>query len=174
MIRDIVQKGEEILTRESQEIRFFERNGFCREIVRDLIDTILAQLSKHNFGRGIGLAAPQIGVSKRIFVVQLPEKEKLRVFINPRIICYSREVNVEYEGCLSFFGVRGKVERASEITINYIDEDERGITESYRLFDARLLQHEFDHLGGILYIDRMKPEEDLITYEEYVDNGKWR
>ena len=109
---------------------------------------------------GIGLAAPQVGVLKRVIVVSVEERgfERLAL-INPVIVFSSRETVVFDEGCLSIPGVRADVERPSRVVV-------RGITKSGRLVEitaadllARVLQHEIDHLDGILFIDRLKPEE---------------
>jgi peptide deformylase len=127
------------------------------ESVRALVGDMFRIMGEEG---GIGLAAPQVGVSKRVIVVSVEEKgfERLAL-INPVIVFSSRETVVFEEGCLSIPGVRADVERPSRVVV-------RGITRSGRLVEidaadllARVLQHEIDHLNGVLFIDRLKPEE---------------
>ncbi len=106
--------------------------------------------------KGVGLAAPQIGISKQIAIMN-PEPEderKLIKMINPRIVAASGEkVKVE-EGCLSVPGVRGDVERSERVTVVYRDENGRERTLEAEGLLARIIQHELDHLNGVLFIDR--------------------
>ena len=102
---------------------------------------------------GIGLAAPQIGVSKRMVVMEV-EKDSITL-INPEIIWKSDETEVGEEGCLSFPGIFTEIERASKVKVKYIalDGEEKEIEREG--ISARVLQHEIDHLDGILFIDRI-------------------
>jgi peptide deformylase len=122
---------------------------------------------------GVGLAAPQIGVPWRVFVLEdrdelmaslTPEERKERervafgpkVFFNPTLRLIGEERATFFEGCLSVAGFAGLVERALEVEVSGLDE--HGVAQTWRVrgWPARILQHEFDHLGGTLYIDRMK------------------
>ena len=112
---------------------------------------------------GIGLAAPQIGISKRIFVVDgttLEDKEMTsfkKVFINPVILGEDGDEWEFEEGCLSIPGVRGGVFRKSDILIRYFDENWNEIEESYSGMKARIIQHEYDHIDGKLFVDYFSP-----------------
>ncbi len=115
---------------------------------------------------GVGLAAPQIGLSERIFVVDLspmaseehPEfSDFKKVFVNAHIVERSGELEQVEEGCLSIPGIHEKVPREGEVTITYLDEDLQPREEHYSGFMARVIQHEYDHLDGVLFTDRISP-----------------
>ncbi|MDP2630081.1 MAG: peptide deformylase [Candidatus Uhrbacteria bacterium] len=123
---------------------------------------------------GVGLAAPQIGKSIRLAVIDIhplphrPQVEPIkRVLINPKILSCSRVTESDYEGCLSFDGVRGSVPRAKRVTVCYYNEKGEKRTETATGFFAKVLQHEIDHLNGVLYVDRMKDMRTLMTADEY-------
>ncbi|MCC6729850.1 MAG: peptide deformylase [Chthonomonadales bacterium] len=108
--------------------------------------------------RGLGLAAPQIGVSRRIIIYQLPEEgSALRVIVNPRIVSRKGE-QVGPEGCLSIPMLQGEVARANEVVVKGIDILGRPFRRRGTELEARVLQHEIDHLDGILFIDRAVPD----------------
>jgi peptide deformylase len=122
-----------------------------RSLIADMFDTMYAE-------EGVGLAAPQVGVSDRVIVVD-PHDDETQPFalINPEILDASKETEKNEEGCLSIPGVRDMVERSSRVRV-------RGLSEQgeIREFDAegllsRILQHEVDHLDGILFFDRVGP-----------------
>lgn len=114
---------------------------------------------------GIGLAAPQVGKSVRLFVIDAsalsdehPELEGFRkAFINPQIIESSEEISNYNEGCLSLPTIREDLQRPSSIKISYVDEDFNAFEETYEGIVARIIQHEYDHLDGILLIDHLNP-----------------
>ena len=114
---------------------------------------------------GIGLAAPQVNKSIRLFVIDgtpleedFPElKDFKKVFINAKIIERTGEDDVNDEGCLSLPTIREDVKRPSQITIEYLDEDFNPVKETYTGFAARVVQHEYDHIEGILFIDHLSP-----------------
>lgn len=117
------------------------------------------------FADGIGLAAPQIGLSIRLFVIDLspmaedePEFAGFKkVFINAKILEISGEEVVEEEGCLSLPNIREKVLRKSTIRIQYLDEKFVQQDEVYEGWIARVIQHEYDHIDGTLFVDRISP-----------------
>ena len=134
----------------------------CQDIVEGDID--VKTLSEDMFktmhqADGIGLAAPQIGIAKRIFVVDgsLLEDEDMisfkKVFINPVILKESGDFWEFEEGCLSIPGIRGGVKRRSDIEISYFDENWTKKTETFSGMRARVIQHEYDHIEGKLFID---------------------
>lgn len=123
-----------------------------KEFVKDVYDTMKAE-------DGIGLAAPQIGVSVRACGIELPEEE-FQMFINPEWKFIESEQQGFWEGCLSVPGMRGFVERPSKLQVKYRDLEFKEHTIEVEGFLATVFQHEFDHLDGTLYIDRMKPDEN--------------
>ena len=106
-------------------------------------------------GNGIGLAAPQVGVKKRIVIVDLKENNKSSpvIFINPVIIKESRERAVNEEGCLSIPGYYAEVERAKEVDVEWYDLEGEKVTKTFSGLFSICIQHEIDHLDGILFID---------------------
>ncbi len=119
-----------------------------------LLDDMKETLSVED---GVGLAAPQVGVLRRIAIVDFDEK--YYELINPRILYASGEA-VEEEGCLSVVGVRGRVRRPDKLTVAY--EDRNGKKQSIEVTDiiARIFCHEIDHLDGILFVDKMIEEQE--------------
>ncbi|EKY02185.1 peptide deformylase [Porphyromonas catoniae F0037] len=115
------------------------------------------------FSDGIGLAAPQIGRAIRLFVIDadpmkesFPECARLKqTFINARIVERSEETCSENEGCLSIPGINERVTRPTTITIEYVDANFQPHRETYSGFAARVIQHEYDHIEGILFIDQI-------------------
>jgi peptide deformylase len=107
---------------------------------------------------GLGLAAPQIGASTRIIVYDANEGAGLRVLINPKILSMSGEQTDPKEGCLSIPGLQGVVKRANEIRVRGFDEKNRPVARRVKGLEARVIQHEIDHLDGILFIDRAEPD----------------
>jgi len=135
-------------------------------LVSDLADTLAHWRASTGYGRGI--AAPQLGVPLRVIFLQLPG-EKPRPFVNPEIIERSIEKIVVWDACLSFLSIFMQVERHREITVRYWDL--QGMKHVFRAGDDRnlseLLQHEIDHLDGILAVDRIVDIKTLCTREEF-------
>ena len=127
-------------------------------LAEDMVDTMQA----HN---GVGLAANQVGVLKRVIVIQLPEEEEPRVYINPEILHREGEREVE-EGCLSIPGYRGLIKRAVWVRVQALDRKARVIKLKADGLLAQALEHEVDHLNGILYIDHLESHEKLVKLEE--------
>jgi peptide deformylase len=129
-----------------------------QQLIEDLYETMYKS-------DGVGLAAPQIGVSKRIFVLDAtpmagddPEVEGFKkAFINPVILNEQGEEWTFNEGCLSIPNIREDITRPSEILIEYYDEQFNFYRESYDGIKARIIQHEYDHLEGVLFVDRINP-----------------
>jgi peptide deformylase len=109
--------------------------------------------------RGVGLAAPQVGIASRFMIVcPAGEIEDARVVVNPEILSSEGTEDME-EGCLSFPGVYGIVRRATKIHVRYRDLDLAEKDLVLEGFVARIFQHEFDHLNGVVFVDRMEPTE---------------
>lgn len=142
-LRKVVVRGDEILSKRCREVS--EITDRIRETLDDMVDTMREEL-------GVGLAAPQVGVMRRMFVAE-PEPGRVYYMINPEIY-YEEGSEEEYEGCLSVPGLIGIVERPQKIKIRALDRD--GVEQDYEFegFDARVMCHENDHLNGILYTDK--------------------
>ena len=132
-----------------------------QQLIQDMIETMY-----HD--DGVGLAAPQVGVSKQIIVISpRAHRGEERVLINP-VITESSGEEVGLEGCLSLPGISGEVRRATKIKFQALDPTGAHIVETAQAFTARVIQHEIDHLNGILLIDRVdfnKRQELLSAYQ---------
>lgn len=148
MQRQVVTYPEPFLATKALPVRSVD--GRIRELVRDMFDTLYAL-------KGIGLAAPQIGVGKRVIVLDIsPVEEMIKPFalVNPEIV--GKQGQVEgMEGCLSVPGVEGMVCRYESVTVQGKNESGDPVTMEASGFLSRVLQHEIDHLDGILFIDRL-------------------
>jgi peptide deformylase len=119
---------------------------------------------------GVGLAAPQVGVLQRLFVVELPEDEEndqprqTYILFNPDVVKNSGE-HIGYEGCLSIPGYVGEVARAEKITVKGLNEQGRPVRHTVEGYLARVFQHEIDHLDGVLYTDRLTDPATLQPVE---------
>ena len=162
-IKKVLQYGDDILRQKSKEVTKVSRK--IQILCEDLLDTMYAQ-------NGVGLAAPQIGVSLRVFVIDVSNgsNEKLNpmVFINPKIIKKSGAVN-SYEGCLSFPKAYTNVRRYKDVVVKALNQKGKSFVLEAKEGEllARAIQHEFDHLDGILFIDycRNRFEADSILKE---------
>ena len=137
--------------------------------VQQLIDDMMATMDEYN---GVGLAAPQVHSDLRLFVASLDmergdEPSQPVAIINPDITPVGNEIVEDWEGCLSIPDIRGKVPRHREIKVKGLDREGRKIELRARGFSARVIQHETDHLDGILFFDRMKSFETLTFLDEY-------
>ncbi len=137
-----------------------------RALVQDLADTLAHWRASTGYGRGI--AAPQIGAARRVIFLQLPGAEPWPL-VNPEITWRSEEKIVVWDACLSFLSIFMQVERHREIVVRY--QDLRGEWKEVRAGEERdlseLLQHEIDHLDGILAIDRISDMRTMCTREEF-------
>lgn len=134
-------------------------SGVTKKTLKFLKD-MDAAMEKAN---GVGIAAPQVGVNDRIFLALLNNKQVVAM-INPEIVSMSEETESGEEGCLSLPGYWGPVERALEVTVRYLDEKGNQKTLKLSDFNARIIQHEMDHLNGKLFIDRVG--ESKLRFEE--------
>lgn len=121
--------------------------------LRGILDEMFEIMLSHD---GVGLAAPQVGINQRFFVVMADDEVK-RVFINPQIIKTSEEICSYEEGCLSIPGLYEKIDRPKSITVQALNERGKPFTIDADGLLARIIQHEYDHLDGMLYIDRGDP-----------------
>ena len=125
--------------------------------------------------QGVGLAAPQIGITKQIVIVasrpsprypQAPLMEPT-VMINPRFVALSEEKEKGWEGCLSIPGIRALVPRYTAIEVTYINIEGHAVQQQFDSFVARIFQHEYDHLEGKVYLDRVEDNQDIVAESEY-------
>lgn len=165
-IKNILTVPNKILTDKSERVQSI--NEEVRNIINELIETANAQVEPE----AAGLAAPQIGYNKRIILVRdfkvLPNDKMLitnNILINPRIISESKDTEVDWESCLSIPNMYGKVKRPYSIKVIYTDE--KGIEKKIKAKDfyARVIQHEVDHLNGILFDTKILGK--LINEAEY-------
>lgn len=142
---EIITLGNDVLRQKALPIQDIDSQ--VKVLAQQMIETM-------HQGRGIGLAGPQVGLLQRIFVVHI-DGESPRVFINPTIIGTSPELSQYEEGCLSIPGLYADVTRPEKITVQAWNERGRPFTLDAEGLLARVIQHEYDHLEGVLFIDRL-------------------
>ena len=161
--RNIRELGDDVLRKDTKPVKDVTRR--TKILIEDMFDTMYE-------ANGVGLAAPQVGILKQIFVVDVGDEEGNPVpyvFINPEII--DREgVQVGFEGCLSVPGKSGKVARAEKVKVKAFDQDMNEFEMEAEGFLARAIQHEYDHLNGVVYVDkvegRLYDNEELQEMQE--------
>ena len=146
-IRNLRYENDEILSKRSREIEVIDDK--IKELAQDMIDTM------HKWD-GVGLAGPQVGVLKRIIVIDLYEEGMQFTLINPVIVSQKGVQEVD-EGCLSFPNKFGKVERPKEVVVEALDLDGCKVTLKAKDLLAQALCHEIDHLNGVVFVERVKP-----------------
>lgn len=162
---DICKYGDEILREKCSDVTVFD------DALAILADAMFDTLEE---AEGVGLAGPQVGVNSNLFIVLLPDDGIREVFINPQIAETSVETCPYNEGCLSLPGVYRDIERPKEVTVFYQDlSGKRRNIHADGLY-ARVIQHEFDHLSGKLFIDHLPPEEREKTVALYQKKARGR
>lgn len=167
----IVQEGDEILRQKARPFDLPAEAEDARRVIAQLQSSMERVAAVHVFGKGMGVAAPQIGIGRAAAIVRTPDGE-LITLLNPTVIDESVDSDQQYEGCLSFFDVRGKVPRPMVIEVEHTDVDGRTRITTFSQGIARLVGHEIDHLEGKLYTDRMEPGVKPIPVEEYRGTGQ--
>jgi len=166
-ILEISQLGNPVLRERSQFVENIQGDR-----IQELIDKLISTVQQAN---GVGIAAPQVAMGDRLFVVasrpnlrypQAPTMEPTAM-INPRIIASSTEIVKDWEGCLSIPGIRGLVPRSRSIEIEYTSRDSKLHRQELTDFVARIFQHEHDHLDGIVFLDKVESTQELMTEDEY-------
>lgn len=156
---DIKIIGDEVLRRVADEVTVFDDQ--LDQTANEMIETM------HKFD-GIGLAAPQVGISQRLLVIDVSPLEKnadAMVFVNPVILESWGEKNIE-EGCLSIPGVREEINRPEEILLQYYTTEGESKTEKFNGWPARVIQHEIDHLNGVLFTDYLSPVKQKLALSQ--------
>jgi len=161
---DIMKLGDEVLREKCKPVTEFD------DALRILIQAMYETMEEAN---GIGLAAPQVGVDKRFFVVGLPDGTK-KEFINPQITGTSVETSPYEEGCLSLPEVYHDVIRPSKVIIEAQDMNGNPFTLKASGLMARVIQHEYDHLDGVLFIDHLSEEEKGKVVRAYEKKSRRR
>jgi peptide deformylase len=170
IIKNVTQLGAPVIRAKAKPVKSVTSQR-TKKIVRDLIDS----MRYHNL---VGIAAPQIGIGLRLFVSEARETDVrrgqgvdvARVFINPRIIRYSKKKRLGGEGCGSvarseLFGI---VSRSSSVTVTALNEKGKRFTLIAKGLLAVVIQHETDHLNGIVFLDRLPNMKSLMSREEYI------
>ena len=142
-VLDIREVGDPVLRTQAKEVE--EISSITKELLNNMVETMYE-------AQGVGLAAPQVGISKRIIVVD-PGNELFKL-INPEIVETSERTYVDEEGCLSIPGETAKVERAFAVTVEALNPKGEEISIEAKGLLARILQHEIDHLEGELFVDK--------------------
>ena len=140
--------------------------------VQELIDNLIMTVMDVD---GVGIAAPQVYKSLRLFILashpnpRYPKAPKMKptAVINPKIISFSKEKKKDWEGCLSVPGIRGLIPRHFKIDVEFTTKDGKKVRKSYKDFVARIFQHEYDHLEGLMFTDRLESSKDIISEKEY-------
>jgi peptide deformylase len=154
MILPIVSYGNALLKAIAKEVEKDHKDLII--LINDMFETMYA-------AAGVGLAAPQVGISLRIFIVDASDFTKdypeaagfKKAFINPKIVDESGEPWIFNEGCLSFPTLREDIKRKPNIKIEYYDETFNFYSEEYSGIIARIIQHEYDHINGIVFVDHL-------------------
>jgi len=169
MIYPIVMYGDAVLRKKAKDI---ENGKDIKELVNDMFETMHA-------AHGIGLAAPQIGKGIRLFVVDgttLEDEPKLKdfkkTFVNPVMLSETGEPWPFEEGCLSIPNIREEVERPEKVRIKYFDENWNSFEEEFDGMKARIIQHEYDHIEGKLFIDYLTPLKKRMLKGKLADISK--
>lgn len=166
-ILKIREVGDPVLNLVCQKVDVQNINNETLEDIEDLKETL-------KYTGGFGIAGPQVGINKRIIVISI-EKEKCSykdcedvpttVMINPSWRKLSEEKESEFEGCLSVPTIRGKVERYKQIEVTYFNENGEKIVKKVSGFTARDIQHECDHLDGIIFLEKVTQKNGFATKE---------
>lgn len=150
-LREVVKVPDPVLRRKAHKVSEFDKG--LQQLIDDMIDTMRDE-------PGVGLAAPQVGVSSKVIVVEFgdendPEKpEKLYAVVNPEIVEKSEDLETGIEGCLSIPAMVGEVERHTAVVVKGLNRHGRPVKIKAQGWLARIFQHEIDHLNGVLFTDR--------------------
>lgn len=168
-ILEITELGNSILRETAKEVKNIDDYE-----IQKLIDNMILTVEKVN---GVGLAAPQVNKNLRIFVMspgpnpRYPDASYMapQEIINPHITNRSTDIeSIDWEGCLSIPGIRGLVPRHREIQVRYLNRHGEEKFDILSDFIARIFQHELDHLNGLVFLDRIRSNKDIITENEYI------
>lgn len=166
-ILEIAQLGSDVIREMAEEIENIDAVE-TQKLINDMIHTC-------KNAKGMGIAAPQVYHSKSLFIISSQPNERYphapymepAAVINPKIISYSKQMAKDWEGCLSLPGIRALVPRHEAIEVRYTDRYGAEVETKFEGFIARVFQHEFDHLQGKVFIDRVESTKDIVMEKEY-------
>ncbi|MCL2931116.1 MAG: peptide deformylase [Trichodesmium sp. MAG_R03] len=164
---EVAQLGNNILRCQAQPV-----NNILHKKLQQIIDNLIVTVIATN---GVGIAAPQVSINDRLFIIasrpnlRYPKAPKMdpKAIINPRLISHSEDRVKGWEGCLSVPGIRGLVPRYRVINVEYTNREGKLERQELTDFVARIFQHEYDHLEGLVFLDRVESTTDLMTEDEY-------
>lgn len=164
---EIAELGHPVLRKKARPVK-----NINETTIQNLIDDLIFTAKEVN---GVGIAAPQVFKSYQIFIIasypnlRYPDAPLMEptAIINPKIRSHSKRTIKDWEGCLSIPGIRGLVPRYKTVDVSYTNREGNRVEETYSDFIARIFQHEFDHLNGIVFLDRLESAKDIITDREY-------
>jgi peptide deformylase len=172
-MKPIVHVPHNVLTTPAQPITVFDKK--LTNLIKTMVGTLIATKNP----KGVGLAAPQIGEPYRVFITRPRENSKIRVFINPEIMKFSEELtdgvperDNKLEGCLSIPKIWGRVKREKAVTLKYLDESGVKHKDAFEGFLATIVQHETDHVNGILYTQRVLEQSGKLYQTTKDAEGK--
>ena len=156
-IMPIVKMDSPVLHQKAKKVRKIDDS--IQKLIDNMIDTV------HDI-EGLGLAAPQVGVPLQIVVIQLPDEEDVITLINPEVVKISDETEMMIEGCLSLPGYNADVKRSTSITVKARDRQGKPIRIKGEGLLAQVLQHETDHINGVVFVDHLESIDKLRRNEE--------
>jgi len=156
-IMPIVKMDSPVLHQKAKKVRKIDDS--IQKLIDNMIDTV------HDI-EGLGLAAPQVGVPLQIVVIQLPDEEDVITLINPEVVKISEETEMMIEGCLSLPGYNADVKRSTSITVKARDRQGKPIRIKGEGLLAQVLQHETDHINGVVFVDHLESIDKLRRNEE--------
>ncbi len=160
--------GHSVLRQKAKEVQN-ARDPRIQSLIDDLLETVMDV-------NGVGISAPQVYESVRLIIIashpnprypNAPEMEPTPM-INPKILSHSKEQKKDWEGCLSIPGIRGLIPRYTSIAVEYTDRGDKTIKRNFNDFIARIVQHEIDHLNGIMFLDRVENNAEIMSDKEYL------
>lgn len=173
MALEIAELGNPVLRQGAKPVTIFnegfEENNWLSDTVADLMQAM-------NDRKGVGIAAPQLSISSQILIVasrpniRYPDAPLIDpiVMINPKVLFQSLETNKGWEGCLSVPGIRGRVLRSNSVKVAFVDVAGRSHELELDGFPARIFLHEYDHLIGLTFLDRVESNNELVTEKEFI------
>jgi len=169
---EIAKLGEPVLRKKAKKVK-----SISDKKIQKLISHMLVSVKNQS---GVGLAAPQVFKSLQIMIIASKPNNRYPsapfrmpfVLINPKIIKASKSKEKDWEGCLSIPGIRAKVPRHKKITVQYLTQSGENKIEKFEGFIARVFQHEYDHLKGLVYLDNIETTKDIIAEEVYFKMGE--
>ncbi len=176
VIKKVTQVGNKVIRQKAKAVK-----DVCQKPVQEIVKNLIDSMRYHNL---VGMAAPQIGKNARIFVSEIrptkfrkninPKEVGLKIFINPKIISFSKRTVLGWEGCgsIAHSDLFGLVPRAKSVTVTAFDENGEKFTLVAKDLLARIIQHENDHLDGVLFIDKSDPKTFMSGDEFKKMKGK--